>query len=132
MNVALNKVDRAAFGVAVVCRDHERLAPLLDWLQTPLSTTSSSINQVPRWSPDGTQIVFASYQSGKYQIYVRKSDGTVQNISGGSFNDFYPDWQPLAKFVRRTHFDLGVKLPAGCGRLNTFRRALTHGGKTLS
>ena len=66
------------------------------WVQTLLTTTSSNINEVPRWSPDGTQIVFSSYQGNKYQIYVMNlDDGTVQNISNSSFSDFYPDWQPV-------------------------------------
>ena len=65
------------------------------WFQTQLTTTSSYINQMPRWSPDGTQIVFSSYQGNKYHIYVMNlDDGTVQDISNSSFNDFYPEWQP--------------------------------------
>ncbi|MGI9106424.1 MAG: S8 family serine peptidase [Pyrinomonadaceae bacterium] len=49
----------------------------------------------PRWSGDGTKIVFGSNRDEGFKIYVMNADGTEQtNISGDQRDDTSPDWSP--------------------------------------
>lgn len=61
----------------------------------------------PRWSPDGTKVVFSSdrltlpYEhtiaemTGNYDIFIMNADGTnVQRITTSQFNDMGPSWSP--------------------------------------
>jgi dipeptidyl aminopeptidase/acylaminoacyl peptidase len=57
-------------------------------------TSSGKDNYFPRWSPDGTQIVFYSYRDDITDVYVIDADGTneVNLTDGQGGND--PDWSP--------------------------------------
>jgi Tol biopolymer transport system component len=47
------------------------------------------------WSPSGDRIAYASYVSGRFQIWVSNPDGTdAVNISSNSFSDSVPVWSP--------------------------------------
>jgi hypothetical protein len=41
-----------------------------------LTTDAAQHNSMPIWSPDGTQIVFASLRNGKWGLYIRLSSGS--------------------------------------------------------
>ena len=58
------------------------------------STTVSPCRQVsqPIWSPDGTQIAFASNRSGKWQIYTMTRDGRDVRAITKVGNNFQPNW----------------------------------------
>ena len=53
-------------------------------------------NCEPAWSPDGTEIVFASDREGNFGIYVVDVDGThvtkITNDDLHLFNEFEPSW----------------------------------------
>jgi Tol biopolymer transport system component len=60
-------------------------------------TTTGCIH--PRWSPDGTKIVFdlASFKAGHEveTIYIADADGTgVTQVTRGGWEDDAPDWEP--------------------------------------
>lgn len=49
----------------------------------------------PAWSPDGTQIAFASRRQGSFDIYVMRADGTgTRRLTSGKVPDNYPTWSP--------------------------------------
>lgn len=50
----------------------------------------------PVWSPDGSEIVFASFRDGYGDnIHVMNADGSDQRVLLSSeFNDFHPAWSP--------------------------------------
>ena len=58
-------------------------------------TNSVDGSSTPRWSPDGTRIVFSRRDDPRVRVYVMNADGTdlrpVTPVEGG---DFLPDWSP--------------------------------------
>jgi uncharacterized repeat protein (TIGR01451 family) len=63
---------------------------------TPAQITTDPANDThPSWSPDGTQLVFASDRSGNNDIWVVPSTGgTAMQIVADPANDSAPDWSP--------------------------------------
>ena len=52
-------------------------------------------NAYPRWSRDGTQILFQSNRSGSWQIEVMDADGSHRRaLTQGPSNNNFPDWSP--------------------------------------
>lgn len=50
-------------------------------------------NAYPRSSQDGSQILFQSNRSGKWQLYLMDADGgNVQQLTQGDHNNNFPDW----------------------------------------
>ena len=52
-------------------------------------------NAYPRWSNDGTKILYQSNRTGNWQIYVMDKDGSNQKrITDDKYNNNFPDWSP--------------------------------------
>ncbi|MBN2031255.1 PD40 domain-containing protein, partial [bacterium] len=45
-------------------------------IETPLTASENDFNLMPSWTPDGQYVTFHSNQSGTYQIYLIRADGT--------------------------------------------------------
>ena len=59
-------------------------------------TNNSAGDWIPAWSPDGSQIAFASGRDGiSTEIYVMNADGTGQTrLTSNSAGDWWPAWSP--------------------------------------
>jgi len=59
----------------------------------PLTTSGTEFT--PRWSPDGTRIVFSSRRDGNFEIYVMNADGSSPvNLTNDPGGDISPTWAP--------------------------------------
>lgn len=58
-------------------------------------TDSPGFDIAPRWSPDGTRIMFVSARDGNDSIYVMNADGSgVEQLTVGIGETFVPRWSP--------------------------------------
>jgi len=72
---------------------------------------SESRNRIPRWSPRGDRISFASDRDGEYRIYTVRPDGSdVQRLEGSRGNTVYNAWSPAGD--RLITLAVGGRLPA--------------------
>jgi Tol biopolymer transport system component len=56
---------------------------------------SESRNRIPRWSPKGDRLAFASDRDGEYRIYTVRADGSdLQVLEGSPPNTVYNAWSP--------------------------------------
>ncbi len=63
---------------------------------TPLPRASDSVNDWPKWSPDGSQILFSSMAGRHRDLFVFNADGSnLRNLTDTpSFDEFALDWSP--------------------------------------
>ena len=64
----------------------------------------------PRWSPDGTQIAFASDRNATGQIFVMDADGSNQHQVSNGPHDDRPIWSPDGQIIA---FESGRVDPVG-------------------
>jgi len=64
-------------------------------------TQNAFTNESPSWSPDGTQIAFASSREGQSNIFVMNADGLdVRNLTKDCVGiSSSPDWSPDGKYI---------------------------------
>ncbi len=70
------------------------------WIMRPdgsdkTQLTDQMFDRDPVWSPDGQQILFWSFRSGNFDIWVMDADGTNPiNLTNDPAADLAPDWGP--------------------------------------
>lgn len=98
-------------------------------------TNSPGIDQAPRWSPDGSQVVFSAVRPGAgREIYVMNADGSnVRRVTNLGRTANFPDWSPdggqIVFHANRGdgNFDLYVARSDG----TDLRRLTSSGGSYL-
>ena len=61
----------------------------------PVRRLTNIINSYPCSSPDGTQVVFQSNRTGRYEIYVMNLDGSdVRQLTDRPGDNVTPSWSP--------------------------------------
>jgi Tol biopolymer transport system component len=82
--------DYALFGVAAGGGDEHRLT---EERGDPATPTGLFFQVEPAWSPDGTQIAFASRRDGPSHIFVMRANGKqVRQITFSAHDDDHPSW----------------------------------------
>ena len=89
---------------------------------TPGSPVNAGLDVTPAWSPDGSQIAFASNRDGSdFKLWVMNADGSNPRplTPPGAYADVFPTWSPdgrLIAFQRRSGnvYRVGL-LPAAGG-----------------
>ncbi len=77
-----------------VVRDGSRLT------LTATLGTAPQLSAYPTWSPDGTEIAFASFRDGDWDLYVMDADGGgPRPLTDNDFADLYPSWSPDGQFI---------------------------------
>jgi Tol biopolymer transport system component len=60
-----------------------------------VALTTTNNNSDPAWSPDGSQLVFASRRDDNFEIYLMNSDGQAQKrLTQNQPGDLSPSWSP--------------------------------------
>lgn len=55
---------------------------------------------VPRWSPDGGKIAYASDEDGESEVYVMDKDGSnIKQLTDNAGFDGYPNWSPDGRTI---------------------------------
>jgi len=81
--------------------------------QTSLRLTNTTGDSRPRYSPDGSKIVFQSNRDGQREIYVMNSDGTGQTrLTNNPAWDTAPAWSPDGTKILFTSLRDGPMSPA--------------------
>jgi TolB protein len=58
-------------------------------------TTSSGVDYLPAWSPDGTHIAFISKRGGQSDVYVMDADGSnLRRLTDDRADEMGLDWRP--------------------------------------
>ncbi len=78
--------------------------------------TNDTSDRNPKWSPDGTKIVFSRYQGGDLDILVMNADGSNPvTIAGSGTYESSPYWSPLGdKIVFEDYRGFGCSTFGGC------------------
>jgi len=70
-------------------------------------TQSNSLNYSPTWSPDGSQIAFASNRDGNGQIYQKDQDGrNVKQLTNTKSDNTNPRWSPDGIHIAFEYHDI--------------------------
>lgn len=61
--------------------------------------TGSARDLTPAWSPAGRQVLFVSDRDGDFDVYVRRADGRIRNLTDNTADDLHPAWSPDGRRV---------------------------------
>ncbi len=87
--------SKIVFGSARNGGNHDIFVMDLDGSNQTRLTTSLAYDDQPKWSPDGSKIVFMSGRDGNFEIYSMNADGSNQTrLTNNPAADGFPAWSP--------------------------------------
>lgn len=90
---------------------------------TALTREGEWDDENPRWSPDGTRILFRSNRGGSFNLYLMDADGlNVTRVTDHAGNDREPAWLPDGQSMV-----FGSDRDRGVGRSDLYRLWLADG-----
>ncbi len=95
-------------------RSEIRVAPIVPGEERTLTGTPKMHDRSPRWSPDGSQILYSSERSGFYELHLVNADGSAdRQLTSAGADHSEADWHPdgtriLAVRCRSNRFDLVI------------------------
>ena len=91
----------------------------------PSSATGLFFQIEPAWSPDGSQIAFASKRDGVTHIFVMQADGSgARRLTNGSKEDSRPSWSPDGTKILFAREGALFAVPAAGGKARRVGRGL--------
>jgi Tol biopolymer transport system component len=97
--------DYAIYGMNADGSDEGRLT---DERGDPGTPEGLRFQTDPAWSPDGTQIAFASAREGSFDIYVMDADGSdTRRLTTSDANEQGPTWSPNGDRIAFSRSDDG-------------------------
>lgn len=77
--------------IYVMDSDGSNIKPMKRWDSSPTAVYGSN----PKWSPDGTRIVFSAYTDFNNEIVIYNFEvDSIDRITNNNFFDWTPDWNP--------------------------------------
>ncbi len=67
-----------------------------------LTRTDGVADRFPNWSPDGKWVAYFSDETGEYELYMQRADGSderQQLTTGGKVYRYNPQWSPDSKLI---------------------------------
>jgi Tol biopolymer transport system component len=85
---------RLAYSLGVTATNSEIYVLNLATKVAKRLTWNGAVDQNPAWSPDGTKLAFASYRTGKMQIWTMNSStgGSLTRITSRAYGASSPSW----------------------------------------
>ncbi len=120
--------DGRYFAIAAKHKDRDDLVILDVKKGKEASRISVPLNglQTPRWSPDGTQLVFTGFNNGFTDLYIVNRDGTgLRRLTNDKFADLHPSWSPNGNTIAFVT-DRGPGTDFDVLRFGNLRIALYH------
>jgi Tol biopolymer transport system component len=86
---------KIAFGSARNGGNHDIFVMDLDGTNQIRLTNNPAYDDQPKWSPDGTKLVFMSNRDENFEIYSMNADGTAQTrLTNSVLSNGFPAWSP--------------------------------------
>jgi Tol biopolymer transport system component len=120
--------DGRYFAIAAKHKDRDDLVILDVQKGKEVSRIRVPLNglQTPRWSPDGSQLVFTGFTNGVTDLYIVNRDGTeLQRLTNDKYADLHPSWSPNGNTIAFVT-DRGPATDFDLLRFGNLRIALYH------
>jgi Tol biopolymer transport system component len=99
--------SKIVFGSSRLSGNHDIYVMNVDGSNETRLTTNAAYDDQPKWSPDGTRILFMSDRDGNFEIYLMNADGSSQTrLTNNPAADGFPAWSPDGTKIAFVNGDL--------------------------